>query len=151
MPQWTWEQISLQDPDLNSFGWAQTLLSDSLTCPTNTYGVPSVCQAWTQSWKAPCLTQEELEDRETPRPTFLALTMAAGPQSNSGMNSIEHGEWEALSTPRRVQETWSKKEKHPGLTEGHWYATSCLSFLICVMGVTIAPTGDGCHKDWANG
>ena len=38
------------------------------------------------------LTQQELEKIDTPKPAFLTVTMSAGPQSNNGMSSIEHGQ-----------------------------------------------------------
>ena len=116
-PQRTWKHISLQDQILISIPLDRHKLSSPshwLICSTKIYGVPSVCQAWTQSWIAACLTQEELEKIDTPRPAFLIVTMSAGPQSNNGMSSMEHGE--RHSAPQGVQETWSKKKKHSSLT-----------------------------------
>ena len=96
-----------------------------LICSTKIYGVPSVCQAWTQSWIAACLTQEELEKIDTLRPAFLIVTMSAGPQSNNSMSSMEHGKWEALSTPGNAGnlEQEEKAFKSNLRVQRHWWMT----------------------------
>ena len=127
-PQWAWKHISLQDQILISILLDRHKLYSPthwLICSTKIYGVPSVCQAWTQSWIAACLTQEELEKIDTPRPAFLIVTMSAGPQSNNSMSSMERGKWEALSTPGDAGnlEQEEKAFKSNLRVQRHWWIT----------------------------
>ena len=128
-PQWTWKHISLQDQILISIPLDRHKLYSPThwrICSTKIYGVLSVCQAWTQSWIAACLSWEELEKIDTP--AFLTVTMSAGPQCNNGISSMEHGKWEALSTPGSAGnlEQEGKAFKSNIRILGHWWMTLSL-------------------------